>query len=62
MTRVEWLKSKHLEVSRIVDQLESERSHNRSSEHKALLQLLKKEKLRYKSELHSLERELDTTA
>jgi CRISPR/Cas system-associated protein Csm6 len=54
MTRVEWLTKKHAEASIIVEQLEAERLHNRSAEHKALLQLLKKEKLRYKSELNSL--------
>jgi phage portal protein BeeE len=41
-------------LKRWVEQLEAERLHNRSAEHKALLQLLKKEKLRYKSELNSL--------
>jgi hypothetical protein len=54
MTRVEWLVKKHSELDLLVTQLESERLHNRSSEHKALLQLKKKEKLATKTELNRL--------
>lgn len=60
MTRIDWLKKKHSEASAIVEQLEQERLTNRSAEHKALLQLMKKEKLRYKSELNSLLQDNET--
>jgi len=54
MTRAEWLQKKHKELEAVVAQLENERSTNRSSEHKALLQLKKKEKLAVKTELNEL--------
>jgi uncharacterized protein YdcH (DUF465 family) len=54
MTRVEWLTKKHSELEAIVAQLEAERLHNRSADHKALLQFKKKEKLNVKSELNAL--------
>jgi uncharacterized protein YdcH (DUF465 family) len=54
MTRAEWLRKKHSELESIVQQLEQERKTNRSADHKALLQLKKKEKLALKTELNEL--------
>lgn len=54
MTRIDWLKNKHTELDSIVQQLEQERITNRSADHKALLQLKKKEKLAIKTELNEL--------
>jgi hypothetical protein len=54
MTRIEWLRKKHSELESIVDQLEQERLTNRSADHKALLQLKKKEKLNIKTEINKI--------
>lgn len=51
MTRVEWLKKKHTELDKTVQELENQRSIIRSAEHKAVLQDLKKQKLAIKTEL-----------
>lgn len=51
MTRQDWLKNQHSKLHKQVEDLETEREHTRSAEHKALLQYLKKEKLRIKTEL-----------
>lgn len=51
MTRIEWLKKKHSEIDANVQALETQRNKIRSSEHKAVLQDLKKQKLAIKTEL-----------
>jgi uncharacterized protein YdcH (DUF465 family) len=51
MTRLDWLRKKHAELDSLIQQLEQERSTNRSVEHKALLQDLKKQRLAVKTEL-----------
>lgn len=55
MTRAEWLLKKHSELDLQIQQLELERKHIRSTEHKALLVDLKKQKLAIKTELHSIQ-------
>ncbi len=55
MTRIEWLTKRHRELDAQVVQLEAEREHNRSAEHKALLVDLKKQRLAVKTELAELQ-------
>jgi uncharacterized protein YdcH (DUF465 family) len=55
MTRSEWLTKRHRELDAQVEQLEVERKHNRSAEHKALLVDLKKQRLALKTELTELQ-------
>lgn len=55
MTRIEWLAKRHRELDAQVAQLEAEREHNRSAEHKALLQDLKKQRLAAKTEMAELQ-------
>lgn len=54
MTRVEWLKKKHSEVDKTIQELEDQRKVIRSAEHKATLVDLKKMKLAIKTELEML--------
>ncbi len=54
MTRIEWLTKRHRELDAQVDQLEAEREHNRSAEHKALLVDVKKQRLAVKTEMEEL--------
>lgn len=51
MTRVEWLKNKHTEIDKTIQDLENQRNVIRSAEHKAVLQDWKKQKLAIKTEL-----------
>lgn len=51
MNRIDWLKKKHAEIDKIVQDLEDQRITIRSMEHKAVLQDLKKQKLAIKTEL-----------
>lgn len=51
MTRAEWLSKKHKELDSQITALESERTLNRGAEHKVLLQDLKKQRLKLKTEL-----------
>jgi len=54
MNRIDWLKKKHTEIDKTVQDLESQRDVIRSAEHKAVLQDLKKQKLAVKTELELL--------
>lgn len=54
MTRVDWLKIQHAKLEREIAQLETERNHIRSYDHKSLLTMKKKEKLAVKTELTEL--------
>jgi len=54
MTRIEWLTKRHRELDAQVVQLEAEREHNRTAEHKALLVDLKKQRLAAKTEIEEL--------
>lgn len=54
MTRIEWLNKRHRELDAQVVQLEAEREHNRSAEHKALLVAVKKQRLAVKTEMEEL--------
>ena len=51
MTRLEWLKNKHTELDKEIDELEFQRAHNRTSELWALLKDLKKQRLAIKTEM-----------
>ena len=51
MTRLEWLKNKHAELDKEIDQLELQREHDRSTEFWALLKDLKKQRLAIKTEM-----------
>ncbi len=55
MTRIEWLTKRHREIDAQVAQIEQEREHNRTAEHKALLVDLKKQRLAVKTEMAELE-------
>lgn len=54
MTRLEWLKKRHADLKAQIDVLEKQRETDRSPEHKAMLQDLKKQKLAVKEEKYSL--------
>jgi len=54
MTRIEWLSKRHRELDVQVTELEQEREHIRSAEHKALLVDLKKQRLAVKTEMAEL--------
>lgn len=54
MTRLEWLEKRHREIDEKVTQLEAEREHTRSQEHKNLLVDLKKQRLAVKEEIAQL--------
>lgn len=54
MTRKQWLEKRHKELDVLSHQLESEREHERSAEHKALLVATKKQRLAVKTELEKL--------
>lgn len=54
MNRTDWLKKQHEKLAAQVEELEQEREHNRSFDHKTLLTALKKQKLAIASELNSL--------
>ena len=54
MKRLDWLDSKHKELSAQILELEKEREVNRSAEHKALLVDLKKQRLLVKEEKYSI--------
>jgi uncharacterized protein YdcH (DUF465 family) len=54
MTRITWLKNKHAEIDAKVLEIEKQREHERSFEHKAMLVDLKKQKLIIKQEIQTL--------
>jgi uncharacterized protein YdcH (DUF465 family) len=54
MTRLGWLQKRHAELDSQVQELELEREFNRTTEHKALLLDLKKQRLKVKDEILEL--------